>query len=330
MRRLFLGMAGIGALLLGFSVFIYSGTRAPESEAKNERFIVKITDSEEEVILALKNKGFIKNPLIFKYLLNLKKGSKKISAGAYYLSKKANAAGLAGALILGPSEKWVTLPPGKRKEQAALIFQKALGWPDGLVRSFIVTAQEGYLFPDTYLIPTDADAREIVVRLKNNFDEKAGQVNTTVVTIASLLERESGSEEDKPVIAGVIWNRLNKGMKLEIDATVQYALATREIGQFLKDFRSDLTGGGRIIADDFYFWPLVQARDLRRTFSAYNTYLNQGLPPGPICSPGLSSLKAAAFPAKTEALYYLHSPDKQIHTARTYQEHLENIEKYLK
>jgi len=253
----------------------------------------------------------------------------RIAPGGYLLSKSMNAYELAQALAAGPYQKWVLIPPGKRKEQTAVILQKVLGWSDGIAQGFILAAEEGYLFPDTYLVDVDADPAEVISRLRVNFNEKfdaqlqkdllAQNVrNDTALKIASLIERESGGETDKPIIAGIIWNRLNKGMRLEIDATVQYAMVTEDLKQKTTD------------PDNFNFWPFLPAGVVRKISSLYNTYLHEGLPPGPICSPGLAAIKAAVYPAETEAFYYLHSADKQIHTAKTYKEHQENIEKYLK
>ncbi len=294
-----------------------------------ERFVIKLNTSEEQIVDDLHQKGFLRNKKIFGLILDLKKWRGKIEPGAYLISKSMNVYELAGTLVYGPFQKWVVIPPGKRKEQVAFILQKTLSWPFSLTRSFINQASEGYLYPDTYLINTDADPGQIIQKLTNIFNEKFDSKiqqdlllqnirNDTAIKIASLIERESGSLEDKPIIAGIILNRLNKKMKLEIDATVQYAIASEE-----------LNDAGLQSLNDFDFWPKLGAGVVKTVDSSYNTYLNKGIPPGPICTPSLDSIKAVANPAQTDALYYLHSPDKQIHTAETYKEHQENIVKYL-
>jgi UPF0755 protein len=146
--------------------------------------------------------------------------------------------------------------------------------------------------------------------------------NDTAVKFASIIERESGSDEDKPIIAGILWNRLNKKMRLEIDATVQYAIGSKEFS-FL------ITNNQLLIPNDFSFWQTLGPGIVRTVDSPYNTYLNDGLPRGPICSPSIESIRAVANSIETEDLYYLHSSDKKIHTAKTYKEHLENIEEFL-
>jgi len=316
-------------LLVIFIFILFREFSGPQKNGENERLVVGLEDSPEDVINNLKAKDFVKNIFIFKTILTLKNWQNKIDPGAYQISKGMNVFKLAQTLIAGPYQKWVIILPGKRKEQVALIVQKALNWPFSTARNFADIAEEGYLYPDTYLIDIDANPQQVVQKLMTNFNEKfdaglqkelLGQDirNDTAIKIASLIERESGGNSDKPIIAGIIWNRLLKGMKLEIDATVQYAIASEK-----------LTDTGLQSLEDFNFWPILGPGLVRTVDSSYNTYLNDGLPPGPICSPGLSSIKAVANSTETDALYYLHSADKQIHTAKTYKEHQENILKYL-
>ena len=309
--------------------FGYSQFLGPGKNKEKERYIIKLDTTEKKIIADLEENGFLKNKTIFNLILNIKGWHGRIEPGAYMFSKSMNAYEIAGTLVYGPFQKWILIPPGKRKEQVALILQKSLGWSFSLARSFINIAEEGYLFPDTYLIGTDADPQQVVQKLLSNFNEKFDAElqsdlfkqnirNDTAIKIASLIERETGGDEDKPIIAGIIWNRLNKKMKLEIDATVQFAIASSK----LKVQSTKL--------EEFDFWPKVTGNDLRTTLSLYNTYKIKALPPGPICTPSLASIKAVVYPAETDALYYLHSSDKQIHTAKTYKEHQENIERYLK
>lgn len=307
----------------------YARFSAPQKKGNEERFVIRLNTPEEQIVDDLKDKGFIKNKKIFNMILTFKNWHGKIQPGAYNISKSMNLYEIAQILRSGPYQKWVTILPGKRKEQAALILQKALDWSYGIARNFTNVADEGYLYPDTYLINVDADPQQIVEKLRANFNEKFDSQlqkdllsqnirNDTALKIASLIERESGGDEDKPIIAGIIWNRLDKTMKLEIDATVQYAIATEK-----------LSDTGLQSLEGFDFWPKLPPGLVRKIDSLYNTYLIKALPPGPICSPSIESIRAVAYPTKTDALYYLHSSDKQIHTAKTFKEHQENIEKYL-
>lgn len=318
-------------VLLSAGFIFYINFMGPGGNKETERFLVKQGNVfENEVVDDLVSKGFLKNKEIFYAILSIKGWQNKIEPGAYLISKSMNAYELAKVMVSTPYQRWVVVVPGKRKEQIALILQNSLKWTDKTAFDFIAVAEEGYLSPDTYLINSDADASSVFLKLKSNFNEKFTaqmqkdlldqNVRTdTALKIASLIERESGGDEDKPIIAGIIWNRLNKGMRLEIDATVQYAVATRDCK--LDSDQPEIR--------DCTFWSRLLPGVVRTVDSPYNTYLNDGLIPGPISSPSLASLKAAIYPAATDAFYYLHSADKQIHTAVTYKEHLQNIEKYL-
>jgi UPF0755 protein len=311
-------------------VYLFLNFAGPNQRKDKERFVVGLTSTESEIISDLKVKGFIKNVDLFNLFLNIGNLHNKISPGAYLISDSENIYQLVKILTSGPYQKWVIVPPGKRKEQTALIIQKALNWDNSKVVEFINKAKEGYLFPDTYLIDVSFDSGQVIAKFTNNFNEKfdtqiqknllAQNIkNDTAIKIASLIERESGGDSDKPIIAGILWNRLNKNMRLEIDSTIQYIQATINCG--LDSDSPQLT--------DCTFWPILKGGTLRLIDSPYNSYLNSGLPPTPICSPSLNSIKAVANSSDTGDLYYLHSSDKVIHTAKTYKQHLQNITDFL-
>lgn len=227
-------------------------------------------------------------------------------------------------LINGPQLKWVTVPEGIRKEQIGERLQAALGWNNEELKKWNETytttyedLREGVYFPDKYLIPVDENGEEIAKRMIINFNEKMEPYFdkfaekdikwTTAIKLASIIEREAGGPGDMPLIAGILWNRLLKNQKLEIDATIQYAMGK--------------TNGK--------WWPTVRGSDIRNTDSPFNTYKHTGLPPYPISNPGISAIDAVLNPEETDCFYYLHDKSRQIHCSVTYEEHLENIEKYL-
>ncbi|MDD4239695.1 MAG: endolytic transglycosylase MltG, partial [Desulfotomaculaceae bacterium] len=172
---------------------------------------------------------------------------------------------------------------------------------------------EGYLFPDTYSFNIGESESIIVETMLKRFDREMAELGFEAlaeengislhqaVTIASLVEREAKADEERPLIAGVIYNRLNISMPLQIDATIQYALGENKPEIYYKDLEVD---------------------------SPYNTYRNYGLPPGPIAMPGRASLLAAVNPADTDYLYYVAKPDGSHAFATTLAQHNVNKEMY--
>ncbi len=176
---------------------------------------------------------------------------------------------------------------------------------------------EGYLFPETYFFPKGIDPLEVykvmTEEFRKNFppewQERAREIGFSIkeiVTLASLIEKETGLKEEKPLISAVFHNRLRKGMKLDCDPTVLYALSKAGINK--KE---------------------LQEKDLKFP-SPYNTYLQVGLPPGPICNPGRESLRAALFPAQVNFLYFVSRGDGSHHFSSSYQEHLKAVSIYRK
>lgn len=279
-------------------------------------FSIPLNTPQEKIAQDLKEKNLIRSSGLFNFLTSIIRYPGMIDPGTYRLSRNMNSIQVADTLINNPYQKWIILVPGLRIEQTAERLAKKFNWDSVKTREFLDNASEGYMFPDTYLLNVSYSGNEFAQRLISNFNEKFDakmqkdlldqNVRTdTMLKIASLIERESGGDDDKALISGIIWNRLNKKMKLQIDATIQYAFGTPE-----------------------NWWPHVKPQDTKLD-SPYNTYLIKALPPGPIASPGLPSIKAAIYPAETDCFFYLHSPDKQIHCAVTYEKHLENIKTYL-
>ena len=242
--------------------------------------------------------------MVFKVYLNFSGVSKRILAGEYSLSPGLSLFGIVRELLRGPGEIWITIPEGLRREEVAQKFATSLGKDKSFVQEFLSSSEgkEGFLFPETYLFPKDTLQKKIVEKMLLTFDTKVGlTIKREDVILASIIERETRSAEERPVVAGILENRLKIGMPLQVDATIQY-----------------VKGG----------WESITLAD-RGIQSSFNTYLNRGLPPAPICNPGLSSLKAALNPSETEYLYYLHDARGVIHYAKTLGEHNQNIQKYL-
>lgn len=229
--------------------------------------------------------------------------------------------------LASPYVRIVRVPEGLRKEEIAEVMAEKLGWNEQEKDEFInahlalnTTNLEGRYFPKTYMIskyesPSDVGATmleefnkqtEKILKPKGNKQGKSANIlsEDAIITIASIIQRESNGKDMK-LISGIIWNRIFSGMKLQMDATLQYAKGSEESGWW-----------GRVIPAD------------KKIESDYNTYMHTGFPPGAIANPGLAAIDAAYNPQKTDCIFYLHDKNRQIHCTKTYEEHKRNIEKY--
>jgi UPF0755 protein len=316
-----------GGIILAMGIFIgiYQCLfSAPQKGVEFERFIITVrNDDSREIAEQLKKEGFIKSKTAFHVALLGLKGIHAICVdcimpGAYKISKSMNVWQIAKVLQWYPYMQWITIPEGFRKEEIAEIAKKELGWSEKTKEEFLANANEGYLFPDTYLLQVlnfDDAGKQAAERMENRFNEKCQAIfkdfekanirNDTAIILASIIQREAGDKEQMPLIAGIIWNRLLKPMPLQVDATIQY-----------------------IVGEEGNWWRPVTPEEYK-TESPYNTYLREGRPPAPICNPGLAAIEAVVHDQPSDYFYYLHDSEGQIHPAKTYEEHKENIEKYL-
>jgi UPF0755 protein len=188
----------------------------------------------------------------------------------------------------------VTIVEGKRREEIAAQLAAA-----GVTSytSFLKASEgkEGQLFPDTYRFFPNTDAFEVVAALTVNHQTKAGDLGATAdqLTLASIIEREAINDAERPIIAGVYQNRINRGMTLDADPTVQYGKDSNAYVRFPEP-------------PSFSFWGTITRADYRGVISPYNTYLYPGLPPTPICNPGRKSIQAAITPTKHDYLFFAH------------------------
>ena len=220
----------------------------------------------------------------------------------------------------------VTITAGMRKEQVASAFASALKWNSSQKKEFMTVGEyaslplpEGSFSPGVYLVDsgtTPAAAQDLVnKRFSEDILSRYGTTTAQIVplndalTIASLIQREAGGPDDMRIISGIIWNRLFINMRLQIDATLQYAKANS------KSVSS--------------WWPkIVVPTDLYRK-SPYNTYINSGLPPTPIANPSVAAVLAALNPKNTDCLFYFHDNAGQFHCSNTYAAHVALLKKYF-
>lgn len=268
----------------------------------------------------LEARGLIRSARAFA----LRARGKTIQPGIYDLTSSEPLPTILGHLVRGDiATNRVTFPEGYTLERVAeRLEEKRLGTARAFLDLTIRQGDslkatgfrpppklEGYLFPDTYKLPVDADEKAIAQRMLDNFDrlvaqgkkaeiQRSGRPLHEIVTIASLVEREARVSEDRPRIAGVIFNRLKRGMPLQIDATVQYARGEHKARLLYRDLKID---------------------------SPYNTYRIAGLPPGPICNPGMASIQATLAPEASEYLFYVARSDGSHVFGRTLTDHNRNI-----
>lgn len=312
-------------LVLGLASAIfwfYTSVQPVSTKADYKNFLITKGSSASKVGAKLQDDGLIKSALAFKIYTQFTGVSGKISSGEFRLTPSFNLFQTVSELLSGPTEIWVTVPEGLRREEIALKFASSLDRDTSFTSDFLDSSKgaEGTLFPDTYLFPKDASASAVVNKMKQTFAAKTSSLEAATgltfnqrVVLASIIERETKTAAERPVVAGILINRLNLGMALQVDAAVQYAVGTQNCGSK--------------VSACSWWEPLIKA-DLAIN-SPYNTYKFTGLPPAPISNPGMSSLTAAFNPAETDYLYYIHDPEGQIHYARTLDEQNTNISKYL-
>lgn len=316
MKKIFL------VVILGFlAFFVFSlwwkqGLLPSNPQDKSYKiFVIKKGEGVRTIANELKKQGLIKDPVVF-FLLVKKLGlDGKIQAGDFRLSPSQRAQEIAENLTHGTLDVWVTIPEGLRAQEIADVLKTKIQTFDESWREKL-QINEGYLFPDTYLVPKDADIDLIIKLMKDNFDEKFASIQKTknklskneIVIIASMIEREAKLSADRPLVASVILNRLSIGMPLQIDATIQYALGYQW--------------------NQKTWWKKNLTKEDLKLDSPYNTYENIGLPPSPISNPGFDVLEAATNPKETEYLYYVSDSSGRNHYARTLEGHNTNIKKF--
>lgn len=317
MKKLFLFIFIVGLIFTGLYFWWESGISPVDSSDKNEKiFIIQGGEGTREIADNLKKGGLIRDPLFFLLLIKIMGIDGKIQAGQFSLNPSMSSSEIVQALQLGTFDITIIIPEGKRSAEIAEILKYNFSTYNDSWNAKL-ESEEGYLFPDTYYYSKDADIDLIISKMKDNFNKKfseiQGNINNSlskeeIVIIASLVEREAKYDSDRPLVASVIINRYNIGMKLDIDATVQYALGYQPASNS--------------------WWKKSLTHDDLEFDSSYNTYINPGLPPGPISNPGLKALSAVASAPDTDYLFYVSDKEGYNHYASTLKEHNQNIEKY--
>lgn len=278
-------------------------------------FSVNSGETTTQIMNRLYDQKLITSKLAFAAYVRLK--HKSIKAGEFDLEPNYSLQTLIDTLSSAEIKSFrVTIPEGWRLEQIA---QRLDGLKIVKYADFMTAAKgdEGYLFPDTYEFKPDVTAAEIVQKMREDFDNRTIGLNVTAddLKLASIIEREAENDADRPGIAGVFANRIKIDMKLQSDVTVIYQ----------KDNNNYPKVGGL----SYKFWQPLDSGDTASVKGTYNLYLNAGLPPTPICNPGIKSIEAAISPASNKYYYFLYGKNGVIHYATTQADQDKNANKYL-
>ncbi len=310
-----------------WQMFFLSASNANEQKI----FVVEKGENFLRVAQNLKNENLIKNKLFFSGYIVLIRAQSQIKAGQYLLSPSMNIPQIAGKLIGGEIVRLtLTFREGLTiSEMEEQMVKRGMDVRDEMTSkktedykskfNFLSDAPnqanlEGYLFPDTYQLVLGENSDGIILKMLTNFENKLtadmrAEISRQkksifdIIIMASMLEKEVKTIEDKKIVSGILWKRMSIGMPLQVDATITYLTKRKSTVIMMAELKID---------------------------SPYNTYKYKGLPSGPICNPGLESIIAAIYPQKSNYLFYLSTPEGRTIFSETAQEHGAAREKYLK
>jgi len=313
----------IAIILIG-GFLVWQGVYYPVDSHSKEtvNFLVKKGQSTKEIADGLEKAGLIRYKLAFRWYASFAKEGNTLKAGEYELSRSMTLPEIITKMASGDMlkrkitiiEGWTLKDIARYLEKEGVASFEQLIEMDNIRRAETGIGLEGYLFPDTYEISPEDGLEEIVKLMLENFDNKITlelkeeisfqEKNLSkIIIMASLIEKEVRSFEDKKIVSGILWNRLKIGMPLQVDSTITY-LTNKKTTSILKE---------ELEID-----------------SPYNTYKYKGLPFGPICNPGLESIKAAIYPTENDYLFYLSTLEGETIFSKTLKEHNEAINKYLR
>lgn len=264
-------------------------------------FSIEKGEGSKEIGMHLEEQRFIRSSTAFRFYVLATFAFHTLKAGDYELSSSMSLPEIAQKIASGDiAKQTLTIIEGWNRNDIAQYLQEQ-GIPGGKELAGSQYADlEGYLFPDTYIVKKEAILEDVITIMRETFDKKAENPSKDIVTMASLIEKEVRSQEDKRMVSGILWKRLKIGMPLQVDATITY-----------------LTGKERVSNGD------------TKIDSPYNTYRYRGLPIGPIANPGLESIQAALNPQESPYLYYLSSSEGKTIFSKTLEEHNKAKAKYL-
>lgn len=308
---------GVIAFMIALCGAVYfEGIRAPHDFPMDEYVTIEEGETLSSLSMMLQEKNIVRSAWWLRAIIYIRGGQHYVQAGDYLFASPINAFTIArklttGAYGLVPIS--ITIPEGATVADMSIIYSKRLFKfdPEQFFKEAI--KYEGYLYPDTYYFLPNAREHEVLRAMRDNFDthilgfeediKESPYTLHEILTLASIIEKEAWKEDDRQLISGVLHNRLDQGMLLQVDATFTY---THDKGTY------DITRD-----------------ELTDEENLYNTYVHKGLPPGPIAAVGESSLYAALHPKENDYLFYLADRKGTTYYSKTYSEHLSKKRQYV-
>lgn len=301
---------------LGLCVFfIFFLTSPPQDFSARTVITVDKGESLSKISENFKRNNIIRSSFLLTNLIIIQNGEKKIVAGDYYFDKPVSVFSIAKRMIngeFGIVPLKITFPEGLNLIELSEIARAYLVQFNPVEFLEKAREKEGYLFPDTYLFLSNANASDVILTMEENFKEKikdvedgislSGRSLSDIIIMASIIEKEASKSEDRRIISGILWKRLDIGMALQVDSVFQYINGKNTYELSASDLKID---------------------------SPYNTYKYAGLPPTPISNPGMDGIEASLHPEKTSYLYFLSDKKGNMYYGKNFEEHKKNREKYL-
>jgi len=310
------GVGGLCLVLMGLYFVVVNLNESPDNFPTNLPVTIEQGTNVKNITKILKQEGVVKSDILLYYTLLFFYEPKDVKASTYIFDQPITTMQVAERLTQGDFDTGLirfTHFEGERVTQLAKRAAEIL--PAFDAELFVSEAEplEGKLFPETYFVPASYTSADLQKLMTDTFTEEIKKVQPLIdaqtlsldeiIIMASVIEREANSPESQKMVAGILQNRMELGMPLQTDASIEYILDKPLAELTPEDLKID---------------------------SPYNTYLNKGLPPTPIGNPGLTAIMAVLEPTPSEYYYYITGKDGEFHYSKTYNEHLKNIEKYLR
>lgn len=302
--------------VLGVSLFYLYIVRAPSGTTYPVKITIESGQGVQSIARELYENGIVRQAKFAQNLIVSNGREKSIPAGMYIFKSPMNVFRVAEKIATGdfgyiPVK--VTVPEGTSSKKLGALINSKFPYIATSTFETLAREKEGYLFPETYFFSPEVTEQEIIDRMSVIFNRKiqplmdqivtSGKTLQEVITLASILEGEVQTKEDRQIVADLLERRIKIGMPLQVDTTLVYSISKTSAELTLKDLRTD---------------------------SPYNTYTRKGLPPTPISNPGLDSIEAVLNPTPNEYLFYLSDKDGITHFSKTHEEHVKLKQKYLR